>query len=80
MLPGNYLVAGATGLMGTTALLRLSNLPGVKRSVYHLRQLKIFADNISYIQAPLRNFDDCERVVEVLIVYSCLRLSYRRPL
>lgn len=65
MLSGNYLVAGATGLMGTTALLRLSNLPGVNvKAVYHLRQPKIFADNISYVQADLRNLDDCKSIAE----------------
>jgi len=65
MLQGNYLVTGSTGVMGTTALLRFSNLPGVNvKAVYHLGQPKIFADNISYIQADLRNFDDCKRVIK----------------
>lgn len=65
MLLGNYLIAGATGLMGTIALSRLSSLSGVNiRAVYHQRQPRIFAENISYVKADLRNLDDCKRVVE----------------
>lgn len=65
MLLGNYLITGSTGLMGTIALQRLSNLPGINvRAVYHLRQPKIFADNISYVQADLRNLEDCKKIVE----------------
>jgi len=62
---GNYLIAGSTGLMGTSALLRLRNVPHINvRAVYHLRQPKVSAENISYVQADLRNPDDCKRVVE----------------
>lgn len=65
ILPGNYLTAGSTGLMGTVALKRLSNLSGVNvKAVYHLRQPKIFANNISYVQADLINPADCKKVVE----------------
>lgn len=65
MLSGNYLIAGCTGLMGTTALKKLSNLSGVNlRAVYHLRQPKIFADNVSYVQADLTNFIDCKKIVD----------------
>ncbi|MFH1996539.1 MAG: NAD-dependent epimerase/dehydratase family protein [Candidatus Omnitrophota bacterium] len=62
---GNYLVAGATGLMGTTALLRLKDVTGVHvRAVYHTRKPKILADNISYIKADLRDLDECRKAVE----------------
>lgn len=64
MLKGNYLIAGAGGLMGTTALLRLSNLPGVNVRAVDLREPKISADNISYFQADLRDFNECKRVVK----------------
>lgn len=65
VLKGNYLVAGSTGLMGTTALLRLRNLEGVTiRAAYRNRQPHIFADNISYLQADLTNPDDCHKAVE----------------
>lgn len=65
MLPGKYLIAGSTGLMGTSALLRLKNQPNVKaRAVYHKKKPKVFGDNISNVQADLRNFDDCKKVVE----------------
>lgn len=64
MLPGNYLIAGATGLMGTHMLMRLSNVPGIKvRAVFHLRKPVFFADNISYVQADLRNCEDCKSLV-----------------
>jgi GDP-L-fucose synthase len=64
MLKGNYLVAGAGGLMGSAALLKLSNLPGVNVRAVDIREPKISADNISYIKADLRNFDECKRVVK----------------
>lgn len=65
IMPGNYLVLGATGLMGTTALLRLKNVPKVTvKAVYHTRKPRIFAENISYVQADLRNLDDCKKIVE----------------
>jgi len=65
MLPGNYLVTGATGLMGTTALLRLSDLPGINvRAAYHQRKPRVFAKNISYVQADLRKFDNCKEMIK----------------
>jgi GDP-L-fucose synthase len=59
------LVAGSTGLMGTTALKRLSDFPDIKvRASCHKRQPRVFSDNITYVNADLRNLDDCRRVVE----------------
>jgi len=59
------LIAGATGLMGTTALLKFRNYQGVEvRATYHEKEPSIFGDNISYVKADLRNFDDCKRVVK----------------
>ena len=40
MLKGNYLIAGAAGLMGSTDLLRLSNLPGINVRAVDLREPK----------------------------------------
>ena len=61
----NLLVAGATGQLGTITLKGFSNLPGVNiRAVYHKRQPTVFADNIAYVQADLRNLKDCRKVVE----------------
>lgn len=64
MLKGNYLIAGAGGLMGTTALLRLKNLPGVNVRAVDLKEPKVIGDNISYIKADLRNLDECKKVVK----------------
>lgn len=65
MLTGNYLVTGATGLMGTHTLMRLSNVEDVRvRAVCHTKAPHIFADNITYVQADLRNKDECKKVVE----------------
>lgn len=62
---GRYLVTGAAGQMGTFALMRLRNLPNIYvRAVYHKKKPNIFADNISYIQADLRNPDDCKKIVD----------------
>jgi len=64
MLKGNYLIAGAGGLMGTTALLRLSNLDGVKVRAVDLKEPRVLGDNISYVRADLRNLDECKRAVK----------------
>ena len=65
MLEGRYLIAGSTGLMGTATLMRLQNIPGVEvRATYHSRPPVIFAENISYVKADLRNLSDCQKVVE----------------
>lgn len=61
----NLLIAGATGQMGTITLKGFGNLPGVHiRAVYHKRQPTLFADNITYVQADLKNLEDCKKVVE----------------
>ncbi len=59
------LVAGATGQMGTVILKGFSNVPGVNiKAVYHKRQPTVFADNINYVQADLRNPEDCRNVTK----------------
>lgn len=61
----NLLVAGATGQLGTITLKGFTNLPGVCiRAVYHERQPTVFANNITYVPADLRNLEDCRKVVE----------------
>lgn len=65
MLPGNYLITGSTGLMGTSTLLRLKDVPGVSvKAVYHKRKPRVVADNISYFQADLTDFNACKKVVK----------------
>lgn len=61
---GNYLIAGAAGLMGSIALLRLSNLPGVKVRAVDKRKPKISVNNISFVKADLRNIEECKKVVK----------------
>lgn len=61
----NILVTGATGLVGTNALIRLKTIPGVNiRAVYHMKEPEIFSDNISYVKADLMNPHDCVRIVK----------------
>jgi GDP-L-fucose synthase len=61
---GTYLVAGAAGLMGTAALKKLQNVPGVTvKAVYHHRKPQIVAANITPMPADLEKPDDCKRVV-----------------
>ncbi len=61
---GNYLIAGAAGLMGSIALLRLSNLPGINVRAADLRKPRISAGNISFVRADLKNLDECKKVVK----------------
>jgi GDP-L-fucose synthase len=56
---GTYVITGSTGSMGTTALKRLRNLPGVAvRALYHRRKPPITADNIKYFQVDLERAAD----------------------
>ncbi len=65
MLPGKYLVAGATGLMGSHVLLHLRNVPNVQiRATYHKRPPHIQGDNITYVHANLSTPEDCQRIVD----------------
>ena len=51
--------------MGTTALKRLQNVPGVTvKAVYHHRKSQIIAANITHVQADLERSEDCQRVVQ----------------
>jgi GDP-L-fucose synthase len=64
MLTGKYVIAGATGLMGTTALARLRDQPGITiKAIYNNREPFIFADNISYCKADLTKADECWKAV-----------------
>ena len=63
--PGNYLVAGSAGLMGTTSLLRMGRRGGViVRSAYHNVMPTIKTDNIFHVQSDLTNLSDCKKIVE----------------
>jgi GDP-L-fucose synthase len=62
---GNYLITGATGLMGTIALKRLGNLPGINiKAVYHRKEPFVFADNITYVRADLTSAETCGEIVK----------------
>lgn len=59
------MIAGATGLAGTHALLKLKDISGVNIvAVCHEQEPKIFSKNISYIKADLTDIQDCRRIVE----------------
>jgi len=64
MLKGNYLITGAAGLMGSTALSKLSNQAGVNIRAVDLKEPRISADNISYFKADLRDFNQCREAVK----------------
>ena len=65
------LVTGAAGFVGTNFLNRLKNIPDVELvGVFHNKKPVICADNISYIQADLKNFDECRQIVNN-IDYVC---------
>lgn len=65
MLAGNYVIAGATGLMGTTALVKLRDQPNIMiKAVYNRKEPFLFADNITYIKADLATAEGCRRVVK----------------
>ena len=83
MLTGKYLVTGATGTMGTHALLRLKDKPGITvRAVYHKRRPRIFAKNFQYVWAELTNPEDCKNAVTgmdyVLMFAGILSTAPRR--
>ena len=57
---GVYLVAGATGMIGSHALRLLANQDGVEViAVSHKRKEFFFADNIKYIYADLTDEKEC---------------------
>jgi nucleoside-diphosphate-sugar epimerase/SAM-dependent methyltransferase len=57
---GVYLVAGATGMIGSHSLRLLANQSGVKvLAVCNKRKKNIFADNIQYISADLSDEEEC---------------------
>ncbi len=65
MLTGNYLIAGAGGLMGNMTLHVLSDVPSVHiRAAYHTKKPRIAANNISVVNADLRSEEDCTRIVK----------------
>lgn len=70
----NILITGATGLVGTHALLRFKEMPfAAVRAVYHQKEPLVHADNISYLKADLTDFEDCRRAAEgidYLLMYA----------
>ncbi len=59
------LIAGATGLVGSHALIAFKNIPGSRiRAVYHQRRPHIFSDNIHYKKADLGNPRTCAELVK----------------
>jgi len=91
MPAGTYVITGATGLMGTTALLRLKDQPGVRiRAIYHNREPFVLADNITYLKADLTDaaetlvaFRGCDYLLHfagVLMTAPVLAANPVRPL
>lgn len=65
MLQGRYLVTGAAGRMGTHALLRMRDVPGVSvRAVNHRRDLSVTGANIESIRGDLTDGAFCRQVVD----------------
>jgi len=62
---GIYLVAGATGMIGSNALRILANQDGIKViAIFNNRKKNIFADNITYVKADLTNEKVCLELAE----------------
>jgi len=62
---GIYLVAGATGMLGSNALRILANQDGIKViAIFNNRKKNIFADNITYVKADLTNEKVCLELAE----------------
>jgi GDP-L-fucose synthase len=59
------LVAGATGLMGRTALVRLSQVPQIQLVAnYHRVKPMAFMPDVEWVHADLRNIEACRQIVE----------------
>jgi GDP-L-fucose synthase len=75
-LKGRYLITGASGLMGTTSLLRLKNIPGIKvRAIYHKQKPIVEGDNIEYICGDLRNKEFCLEIskdIDYLFMFAAV--------
>lgn len=62
---GRHVVAGAAGLMGTFALLRLKDLSGVAViATVHERSPLVAGANIRCVPADLTRWEDCRRILE----------------
>ena len=58
-------VAGAAGFIGTNFIKRLANNEHYDViGIFNTKKPSIEADNISYLQADLRNLDECKQVVK----------------
>lgn len=54
--PGTYLVLGASGLVGSHAMARLADRPGINvRAVSHFRDLAVRAGNVEHVRVDLRD-------------------------
>lgn len=73
---GHYVIAGAGGMMGSHALLRLANQPGVTvTALYNVRPPQVSAPNIVPVQADLTRREDCARAMpaaDYLLLYAGL--------
>jgi len=62
---GIYLVAGATGMLGSHSLRILANQDGIQViAIFNNREKNIFADNITYVNADLTNEKECLEIAE----------------
>lgn len=62
---GSYLVLGGSGLVGSHALARLADRPGINvRAVSHFRDLAVQAGNIEHRKADLRDPDSAAALMD----------------
>lgn len=58
------MIAGASGSMGTTALLRLKDIPGVKVRAADIKLPRVKGKNISFVRADLTKKEICEKITK----------------
>ncbi len=65
MVNGSYLVTGSTGLVGSSILSLLKDVPGVSViAIYHVSPPKIFGSNITYVQCDLTDRMKCRKIIK----------------
>jgi len=74
---GIYLVAGATGMIGSHSLRLLANQEGIKViAIFNKRKKNVFADNITYVNADLTNEKECLKIaqkVDFILMYAGIK-------
>jgi GDP-L-fucose synthase len=74
---GVYLVAGATGMIGSHTLELLANQDGIQViAIFNKRKKNIFAENITYVNADLTNEKVCLKLahqVDFILMYAAIK-------